>query len=69
MSLMKARPREESCCDSMHTLASPDSQCNIELNDEGELSSCDDPGSRLPALKFCPWCGTHLEENTDATVH
>lgn len=49
------------CCDSMRILRNSDSQCDIEVNDEDKLVSCDDQGDRLPPINYCPWCGTELK--------
>ena len=50
------------CCEAMSLLKEPERQCNIYLDtDDGTLSSCDDDGTRLPPINFCPWCGTDLE--------
>jgi hypothetical protein len=56
------------CCKEMETLRNPESGCNIEINEEGLLASCDDYGERFPPVRFCPWCGTKIEKGTNATT-
>ena len=63
-------PEADTCCPSMRLLQTPESQCNIELNEDGRLASCDDDGDRLPPLNYCPWCRAELnKEDDDATQH
>ncbi len=56
------------CCPSMEILifgkdGKGPTTCEIELDDEGRLISCDDYGDRLPPFKYCPWCGKIVRPN------
>ena len=52
---------ENYCCKEMETLCNPSSGCNISLDDDGRLESCDDYGDRLPPINYCPYCGSKQE--------